>query len=55
MSLDPSLKTSGALEQHRSVLTRQERVAKLQATKNFDPKKSPVLGLQKTVNRRVGR
>lgn len=55
MSLDRSLKTSGALEGHRSVLTRNERVAKLQITKNFDPKKQPVIGLQKTLNKRVGR
>lgn len=55
MSLDRSLKTSGALEQHRSVLKRTERVAKLKVTKNFDPKNNAVIGLPKTLNKRVGR
>ncbi|MGP1347718.1 MAG: small basic protein [Phycisphaerales bacterium] len=54
MSLDRSLKTSGALEQHRSVLTRVERLEKLIRTKNFDPAKKPVIGMPKTLNMRVG-
>ncbi|MFG0257835.1 MAG: small basic protein [Phycisphaerales bacterium JB043] len=56
MSLDRSLKVAGgALSQHRNVLTRAERIAKLQDTTTYDPKKKPVLGLPKTSNRKVGR
>ena len=54
MSLDSSLKTAGNLVQHRNVLTRAERIEKLQATKNFDTKKQPVIGLPKTGNRKTG-
>jgi len=53
MSLDRSLKTSGALASHRNVLTRAERIAKLQERADFDPQKKPVLGLPKTGNRKV--
>lgn len=52
MSLHRSLKTSGSLAQHRNVLTRDERIARLQETKGYDPKSKPVLGLQKTANRK---
>jgi len=56
MSIDRSLKvTSGNLAQHRSVLTRAERLKKLEQRKNYDPKKQPVLGLPKVLSRRVGR
>lgn len=55
MSIDRSLKTtSGNLAQHRSVLTRVERIEKLRRTKDYDPEKRQVLGLPKTENRRVG-
>ena len=38
MSIHPSLKTkSGALNQHRNVLTRAERIAKLTLEAGFDP------------------
>ena len=48
MSLHPSLKTkSGALNQHRNVLTRAERVAKLSLEKGFDTEAKGVLGLVK--------
>jgi len=48
MSIHPSLKTkSGALNQHRNVLTRAERVAKLSLEKGFDPEAKGVLGLVK--------
>jgi small basic protein (TIGR04137 family) len=54
MSLDSSLKTrGGSLSQHRSVLSREERIAKLKAVNNFDPSKKPVVGLPKTSNRKV--
>lgn len=36
MSLDSSLKTGGGLTRHRNVLTRAERIAKLQAADKFD-------------------
>ena len=48
MSIHPSLKTkSGALNQHRNVLTRAERVAKLTLEHGFDPEKKSELGLVK--------
>lgn len=53
MSLDPSLRTSGSLTQHRNVLKRGERIARLQATSRFDSGSKPVLGLPKTANRKA--
>ncbi len=53
MSLDPSLKTKGGLAFHRNVLKRGERIERLKESKNFDPDAKPVLGLQKTGNRKV--
>lgn len=48
MSIHPSLKTaSGALQQHRNVLTRAERIAKLTETQRFDPASGEALGLPK--------
>lgn len=52
MSLDPSLKLKGGMAGVRSVYTRAERIAKMQADKKFDPKKSSPLCLPKT---RVGK
>lgn len=49
MSLDPSLRVSQSLSGKRSVLTRAERIAKMQADKKFDAKKDKVLGLAKTL------
>jgi len=49
MSLDRSLKISTTGAGKRSVLTRQERIAKLTADKKFDAKKDKVLGLAKTL------
>jgi small basic protein (TIGR04137 family) len=49
MSLDRSLKVSANLAGKRSVLTRTERIAKMQADKKFDPKKDKVLGIPKTL------
>jgi small basic protein (TIGR04137 family) len=48
MSLDASLKIKGGLAGKRSVMTRPERIAKLTADKEFDPKKDKALGLRKT-------
>ncbi len=48
MSLHPSLKVkSGALNQHRNVLTRAERISKLSSLEQFDPEKNSALGLVK--------
>lgn len=48
MSLDKSLKVKTSLTGSRSVLTRNERVAKKITDKQLDPKKDPALGLSKT-------
>ena len=48
MSIHSSLKTkSGALNQHRNVLTRNERVAKLTESERFAAGKHSPLGLPK--------
>jgi small basic protein (TIGR04137 family) len=48
MSIHPSLKTkSGALAQHRNVLTRTERIAKLTAEERFSTDQTSALGLVK--------
>lgn len=52
MSLHRSLKTTaGALNQHRNVLTRAERIARLIEQERFDPEASSPLGLVKVANR----
>jgi len=54
MSLHRSLKTtSGALNQHRSVLTRTERIAKLQEADRFNPGEDSPIGIPKVVNRKL--
>jgi small basic protein (TIGR04137 family) len=56
MSLHRSLKTKpGALNQHRSVLTRAERIEHLKAQKRFDAEEDSPLGLVKVANRAVGK
>lgn len=52
MSLDPSLRVKAGHAGVRSVLTRAERISKMQADKKFDTKKSSPVGLPKT---RVGK
>lgn len=48
MSLHRSLKTkSGALNQHRNVLTRAERIAKLSDEERFSMEKNSALGIVK--------
>jgi small basic protein (TIGR04137 family) len=49
MSLDSSLKSKGNLSGVRSVLTRAERVAKMQLDRKFDPKKQSPMGIPKTL------
>ncbi len=53
MSLDRSLKAGGALDKHRNVLTRAERVAKLTSVSKFDMEKDSPLGMVKVANRKV--
>jgi small basic protein (TIGR04137 family) len=53
MSLDASLKTSGALTKHRNVLSRQERIAKLTSGGSFDPASDSPTGLPKVASRKV--
>ena len=54
MSLHRSLKTKpGALNQHRNVLTRAERIAKLAEEDRFDPDEVSPLGLLKVASRKV--
>jgi small basic protein (TIGR04137 family) len=52
MSMDRSLRTAGSMSGTRSVLTRAERIGKMQAEKKFDTNKSSPLKLPKT---RVGK
>lgn len=49
MSLDRSLKISAKLAGKRSVMTRAERIAKMQTDKRFDLNKDKPLGLPKTL------
>jgi small basic protein (TIGR04137 family) len=49
MSLDRSLKLGGKLASKRSVLKREERIAKMTEDKKFDAGKSKPLGLPKTL------
>ena len=54
MSLHRSLKTKpGALNQHRNVLTRAERIQQLMDQNRFDPEQDSPLGLVKVINRAV--
>ncbi|MDP7029889.1 MAG: small basic protein [Phycisphaerales bacterium] len=52
MSLHRSLKTKPAgLNQHRNVLTRDERVARLMNEGDFDPEADSPIGMRKVGNR----
>lgn len=54
MGIHTSLKTkSGALNQHRNVLTRDERIARLSATERFAADKNSPLGLPKVLSIKV--
>ena len=53
MSLDRSLKTSGALDQHRNVLKRPERIAKLLEAGDFEEGKTEPIHLRKVANRKI--
>ena len=52
MSLDKSLKPKSMLERHRNVLTRPERIEKLQEEGRWTDDSSP-LGLPKIVHRKA--
>jgi len=52
MSLDRSLKGANALVRHRNVLTRGERLDKLQEEEKWNDSKSP-LGLPKVAHRKM--
>ena len=49
MSLDRSLKTGGKLSSKRSVMKRDERIAKMITDRKFDPAKDGGLGIPKTL------
>lgn len=51
MSIDPSLKIKGALTRHRNVLTRAERLEKLQDEQKWTEQQS-VFGLPKVAHRK---
>jgi small basic protein (TIGR04137 family) len=51
MSIDPSLKVKGALERHRNVLTRAERIEKLKDEERWTEGDS-LLGLEKVGHRK---
>lgn len=51
MSIDRSLKIKGALERHRNVLTRAERIEKLEEEEQWSEGDS-LLGLPKVANRK---
>jgi len=54
MSLDRSLKTGGNLVQHRSVLSRAERIMKMMEDGRLNPEKGDTpLGLPKMVSRKA--
>ena len=54
MSLHRSLKTKpAALNQHRNVLTRAERIMQLSDEERFDPEADSPIGLIKVANRQV--
>jgi len=54
MSLHRSLKTKpSALNQHRNVLKRAERIERMQEFGKFDPATESPIGLSKTANRRM--
>jgi small basic protein (TIGR04137 family) len=51
MSVDRSLRIKGALKRHRNVLTRAERIEKLQEEEKWT-EEDPVIGLPKVAHRK---
>jgi small basic protein (TIGR04137 family) len=56
MTMDRSLKNRGSLTGRRSVLTRAERIAKMQEEGRFDPEQDSPFGLPKfrTIRSKIG-
>lgn len=52
MSLDRSLKSTASLTRHRNVLTRAERIAKLEDEGRWEEKDGAVFGLPKVKHRK---
>ncbi|MHC4266550.1 MAG: small basic protein [Planctomycetota bacterium] len=52
MSIDPSLRIKGALERHRNVLSRAERIEKLIEEEKWTEEDGSVLGLPKVAHRK---
>lgn len=53
MSLDRSLKAGGNLTQHRNILTRAEKIARLMEAGEFDMTTGNPLRLRKVANRKL--
>jgi small basic protein (TIGR04137 family) len=53
MSIDSSLKIKGALERHRNVLKRSERIEKLKEEEKWSEEADSVLGLPKVAHRKA--
>jgi small basic protein (TIGR04137 family) len=53
MSVDRSLKGGGALQRHRNVLKRSERISKLEADDKWAEERSGVFGLVKVGHRKA--
>jgi small basic protein (TIGR04137 family) len=53
MSVDSSLRSKSGLAQHRNVLTRAERIAKLAERSGFDPASDTPIRLPKVANRKI--
>ncbi|MCG3178859.1 MAG: hypothetical protein BIFFINMI_01189 [Phycisphaerae bacterium] len=53
MSLDRSLKSKNALQRHRNVLSRAERLDKLKEEERWDQASGSVFGLPKVEHRKV--
>ena len=54
MSVDRSLKSEGSLARHRNVLTRAERIEKLEDEAKWTEDENSVYGLPKVAHRKVG-
>ena len=52
MSLDRSLKGKGALERHRNVLKRAERISTLEEAEKWQESRGSVFGLVKVAHRK---
>ena len=54
MSLHRSLKGNSALSRHRNVLTRTERLARLEKEKRWDEEDGSIFGIPKVLSIKVG-